>query len=162
MTAPSDRSTTRQPHTPTQRGAARTPLWIAAAAVVGFLLGFGWQFTQARRAERSASFANHALEASRLEATLAAAVIEAQGGRYELGRQRTSDFFSGMQRRLVPVISPEAEASARAILGQRDPIITALARNDPASASVLEQVLTGYRAVIRQAGLDSLVAPRPR
>jgi hypothetical protein len=46
-------------------------------------------------------------------------------------------------------------------IGRRDAIITGLARNDPASASVLSQLLTQCREAVRQAGLDSVVAPEP-
>ena len=163
MATQTGRDTTQPASTPSASGrhASRTPLWIGAAAPVGFLLGFGWRYPRAERARAVAAYASRALDAARLEAALAAAVIAAKSGEYEIGRQRASEVVTGLQRRVLPGATGDAAATARRILGQRDANITALARGDPASAGVLAQTLSRYREGVRQAGLDSAVAPPP-
>ena len=164
MTESTRRDTTRPGSSATtsaNAGLARLVGAVLAGVLVGFLAAFAWQYPRAERLERSASYATRALEAARLESTLSAAVIEAQGARYEIGRQRASGFFTGLQRRLVPVLAGDAQTAARALLAQRDPTVTTLARNDPASASVLAETLGRYREVVRLAGLDSAVAASP-
>jgi hypothetical protein len=111
------------------------------------------------RLRDTAAYASRALPAARLEATLAAAIIEAENDRFELARQRTSNFFTGFQRRLAPTLAGDHERASRQLLGRRDAIITSLARSDPASASVLGETLARYREFVRQAGLDSVIAP---
>lgn len=135
-----------------------TWLWAGIALVVGFVIGFGWQYARAERIGQHADYAARALEAARLEATLSGAVIDAQQEHFELGRQRASDFFSGLQRSLTPTLDAQAMTEARQLLSQRDVVITTIARNDPASASVLGRVLTNYRQIVRHASLDSAVA----
>jgi hypothetical protein len=141
------------------------PLWIVVAAIVGLMVGavamFAWQRPRATRLQHTASYASRALPAARLEATLASAVIQAQDGHYELARQGASSFFTGLQRHLAPVITGEGANATRQMLARRDPTITALARNDPASSSVLAETLTQFREITRRAGLDSVVAPVP-
>lgn len=144
--------------------ATRDPLWIAGAAVAGIILGFlaayAWQAPRASRLRHAAEYASRALPAARLEATLAAAVIAAQDGQYEIGRQRASAFFTGFQRRVAPTLSDQPGDASRRLLAQRDEIITVLARSDPTSPSVLGATLARYRELVRQAGLDSVVAAR--
>jgi hypothetical protein len=141
------------------------PLWTAALALAGILIGFlvayALQVPRTSRLRHAADYGSRALHAARLEAILAAAVIEAQNGRYEIGRRRASDFFTGLQRRVVPAVSEEAGPASRQLLERRDAIITTLARSDPASPSVLGEALAQYRDLVRRAGLDSVVAPPP-
>ena len=140
----------------------RAPLWMTgialAGVLIGFLVAYTWQSPRMSRLHHAADYGSRALHAARLEATLAAAVIEAQDGRYEIGRRRASAFFTGLQRRLTPTLSGEAEPASRKLLDRRDPVITTLARSDPASPSLLSETLTQYRELVRLAGLDSVVA----
>src|SRR5687767_5470954 len=84
----------------------RAVLWIAGAATAGLLLGglvaMAWQRPGTTRLRDTAAYASRALPAARLEAILAGAVIEAENDRFELARQRASDFFTGFQRYLAP------------------------------------------------------------
>ena len=146
---------TPSPSTPRWRSA----LWIGAAALLGFLGGFLLQYAQVDRARQLVAESNAALQAARLEATLSAAVIEAQSGRYEVARQHASDFYTGLQRRLLPVIDGAPQEEARAMLAERDSIITSLARNDPASPATLADVLVRHRETVRDAALDSSKVP---
>jgi hypothetical protein len=130
-------------------------LWIGAAALVGFLVGFGAQYSRLGRAQQEARYANHALHAARLEATLSGAVIDAQSGRYEVARRQASDFYTGLQRRLLPVMPAAQQEEARIMLAERDSIITSLARSDPLSSGTLSSVLVRLRETVRRADLDS-------
>ena len=150
-------------YAPGTSGRGLGALWLVAAALAGLVVGavivFAWQRPHASRLQHTAAYASRALPAARLEATLASAVIEAHDGRYELARQRSSTFFTGL-RSLIPMVSGDAADAASQLLTRRDATITALARSDPASPSVLDEILTQYREMVRQAGLDSVVAPR--
>jgi len=139
----------------------RSALWIGSAAILGFLAGFLVQYAQVGRAREQVANASAALQAARLEATLSAAVIEAQGGRFEVARQHASDFYTGLQRRLLPVIGGAPQAEVRTMLAERDSIITSLARNDPASPGTLVGVLIRLRETVHRAALDSSNVPGP-
>ena len=140
----------------------RSALWVGTAAVLGFLAGFLLQYAQVDRARQQVADASAALQAARLEATLSAAVIEAQGGRFEVARQHASDFYTGLQRRLLPVIDGAPQADVRTMLAERDSIITSLARNDPASPGTLAGVLVRLRETVHRAALDSSNVPGTR
>lgn len=135
---------------------ARLFLFVAIAAVVAFVIGFGWQYLRGRQNAERATYAERALEGARLEALLSGAVIDAQEGKFELSRQRASDFFSRLQNRLSPQIDSASTSAANQVISQRDAVITALARSDPSAESVLSRLLGQYRSLIAQAGLDSL------
>ncbi|MBA3890959.1 MAG: hypothetical protein H0X64_10545 [Gemmatimonadaceae bacterium] len=122
-------------------------VWYVLALLAAFALGALWQYVGARRGAAALGTAQSALAEARLEATLASAVIEVQGGNYEGGRQLASDFFTGLQRH-VATAPPEA-AALRPLYAQRDNVITVLSRNDPASAGLLSRALTDFRAAIR-------------
>ncbi len=140
----------------------RSALWIGSAAVLGFLAGFLLQYGQVNRARQQVADASAAIQAARLEATLSAAVIEAQAGRFEVARQHASDFYTGLQRRLLPVMDGAPQAEARTMLAERDSIITSLARNDPASPGTLAGVLIRLRETVHRAALDSSNVPGTR
>ena len=137
----------------------RSALWIGTAALLGLVAGFLLQYTQLDRARRQVADASAALQAARLEATLSAAVIEAQSGRFEVARQHASDFYTGLQRRLLPVLNGAPQGEVRIMLAERDSIITSLARNDPASPGTLTGVLVRLRETVHRAALDSSNVP---
>ncbi len=137
----------------------RSALWIGSGALLGLLVGVLLQYARVERAQQQVADASAALQAARLEATLSAAVIEAQGGRFEVARQHASDFYTGLQRRLLPVTDGAPQSELRTMLAERDSIITALARNDPASPGTLEGVLIRLRQTVHRAALDSSNVP---
>lgn len=124
--------------------------------VLAFLVGFGWQYTRARAAEKNLDGVTHELTFKRLEATLAAATVEADRGNYEIARRLSSDFFTGLQDAL-----PKAQGEQRMVLeriaAQRDAIITAASRSDVQTASLLGQLYSTYRVTF--GGLP--VTPQP-
>ncbi len=150
MSSPSAREHT--PSTP-----ARSPVvWIVVAALLGFVVAFAVQQVRLSRAEHAVARTAVAWHAARLEATLAGAVIEAQAGRLEAARVQASTFYTGLQRNLMPRLDPPQRDSVRRLLGERDSVITALARNDPGSAGALQAILVRARTAMHT---NSTAAP---
>jgi hypothetical protein len=114
------------------------------AVLAAFLIGFAWQYTRARAAEQQLAQTTDELTFKRLEATLAAATIEADRDNYEIARQLSSEFFTNLQRdmRRAP---QERQLELQRIAGQRDAIITAASRSDPQTGSLLAQLYSTYR-----------------
>jgi hypothetical protein len=131
--------------------------------VVAFLAGFGWQYTKARGLAADLSASSEELTFKRLEATLAAATIEAYRGNYEIARQLASSFFTSLQNDLQE--APEdKQMQLRAIMNQRDAIITAASRSDPQTASLLGQLYSTYRVAFGEAPVQAppaAAAPAP-
>jgi hypothetical protein len=120
----------------------------AGAAVVAFLIGFGWQYTRAAGFSGELDDTRRELTFHRLEATLGAATIDAQRGSFEVARQLASEFFTGLQENVAQAPQP-AQAELRSILGQRDAIITSLSRGDPASGDLLSRLFVRFRVALR-------------
>jgi hypothetical protein len=132
-------------------GRSKLPRWalIAIAVLAAFLIGFLWQYVRASRLESTLAETRREHELTRLEATLATAVIEAQVGSYEEARQLMSDFFTGLQRNWpgAPAAMPD---ELKRILTQRDSVITILSRSNPESATLLSRLFDQYRAAQRR------------
>ncbi len=126
--------------------------------VVAFLVGFGWQYTRARSFESRLDGVTQDLTFKRLEATLAAATIEAQRGNYELARRSSSDFFTGLQE-AMPRAPEDQRLPLERIAAQRDLIITAASRADPQTAAMLGQLYGTYRVAF--GGLPVTPTPAP-
>lgn len=126
---------------------ARRGLLIAAGIVVAFGIGFGWQYMRAERLETELAETRQELVFTHLEATLAAAAVEAQQGGYEPARRLTSDFFSGLQARAGEA-PPEQGQELETILGRRDQLITLLSRGDPAGRDLLVRTFRQYRIAV--------------
>lgn len=129
-------------------------LGAITAAIVGFAIGAGWQYSSARgyrgeleTARTELDSTQHELTFQRLEATLGAATIESQRGNHESARRLASDFFGGLQTDIERAPAA-AQGQLRGILGQRDAMITALSRGSPESAGLLSELFVSYRAAI--------------
>lgn len=140
----------------------RVVLGAIVAAIVGFAIGAGWQYSSARsyrgdleitRAELDTT--RHDLVFQSLEATLGAATIEAQRGNYETARRLASDFFTRLQTELASA-AESTQPAFRHILEQRDAIITDLSRGNLDSGGVLAEVFAQYRTA-----MGELVGPIP-
>lgn len=132
----------------------RVVLGAAVAAIAGFAIGAGWQYSSASayrndldstRIELDST--QHALTFQRLEATLGAATIEAQRGNHESARRLSSDFFTTLQAE-IETAAPEAQPALRRILNQRDSIITELSRARLESGGVLAELFAEYRTAL--------------
>lgn len=129
----------------------RVVLGALIAAIVGFAIGAGWQFSSARssraqldtmRVELDST--RHELTFQRLEATLGAATIEAQRGNHESARRLASDFFTELQNEIESA-PPQAQPALSAILARRDVMITELSRSSLESGGVLAELFADYR-----------------
>jgi hypothetical protein len=135
----------------------RVVLGVAVAAIAGFAIGAGWQYSSASayrsdldstRIELDST--RHELTYQRLEATLGAATIEAQRGNHESARRLASDFFTTLQAE-IETANPEAQPALRRILNQRDSIITELSRARLESGGVLAELFAEYRTALGEA-----------
>jgi len=120
---------------------------IAGAIIVAFLVGFVWQYVRAQQLARTLDSTRRALATTRSEATLGAAAIEAQQGRYETSRQLASDFFTALQGDVARA-SASVPPAVTTILGRRDSVITLLSRNDGQAAALLSRMFVEYRAAV--------------
>lgn len=123
-----------------------------AAALAAFLLGLTPMWLKARAAVAQRDAARRELRLSRTQGTLASAVIDARRGEHETARQTASDFFAALRGELdagedSPLDARQREAAAP-LLGQRDHIITLLARGDPSAAERLSDLYVSYRAAV--------------
>ncbi len=130
---------------------SRTIIWVIAAAVLAFLAGFGWQYARADRLDERLTNTTRLLTESRIEASLATALIDAQQGNYELARQRASEFFTGLgqQQRTLGADAPPKFAS---LLPHRDATITMLSRSSPDAVELLRRLYTEYRTGAKPGG----------
>lgn len=132
----------------------RVVLGTVIAAIVGFAIGAGWQYSTARgyrsemeTARTELDTTRYELTFERLEATLGAATIEALRGNHESARRLASDFFSMLQAEIG-----NAPASARSqleqILAQRDAMITELSRANLESGGLLADLYSKFRTAM--------------
>ena len=121
----------------------------ATIALGFFLLGFVpmWFKTDAAIEQRDA--AQRAVRLTQLHNTLATAVIDVQRGQFEPARQLTSDFYTTLRRQVDSdsgtLFTPSQRAGLVSLLGERDELITLLARSDPASADRLSDLYLAYQ-----------------
>ncbi len=126
---------------------------VYAAVLLGvFLLGLVpmWLAARGRAQERDA--AQHALRLSRIESSLASAVIDARRGEYEPARQAASSFFTSLREQVDAAAAGDRSdltsaqlESVRPLFDQRDLIITLLAERNPAAGERLSDLYVSYR-----------------
>jgi hypothetical protein len=124
----------------------------ATIALGFFLLGFVpmWFKTDAAIEQRDA--AQRAVRLAQLHNTLASAVIDVQREQFEPARQLTSDFYTNLRRQVDNDSNTLFTASQRegltSLLGERDELITLLARSDPGSIERLFRIYSTYTRVM--------------
>jgi hypothetical protein len=132
-------------------------------AVVFFLMGLIPMALRARQYSEEREAAQHEVRLKQMETQLAAAVINADRGEYEPARQTTSDFFATLRSQIDR--GPESDLSSfqrdrlRALLSERDDVITLLARSDPAAVSRLSDIYVSYQKAMNDVSSPSLPAP---
>ena len=125
----------------------------ATVFVAGLLvaaLPLAWLLFQATR-ERNAISLD--LRAASLELSLVRATVLARIGDYATARDEASSFFTSARTevdRQSGTLDPTHTTALRNVLLERDPIITLLARSDPASAERLSQLYLSYRDAVAQ------------
>ncbi len=122
----------------------------AVILVVVFLLGLVPMWLTARSRARERDDAQRELRMSKVENDLSSAVINARSGEYEAARQAASRFFTSLGTQCDASTVPSDLTRdhcevLRPALGQRDEVITLLARSDPASADRLTNIYVLYK-----------------
>ena len=133
--------------------AKRIGLYLGLALFI-FLLGLVPMWLKAREAASQRDAARRELRLSRMNGTLASAVIDARRGEYEPARQTASDFFTTLRAQIdagedSALTAPQREAAAP-LLARRDDVITLLARGDPAAAEQLSDIYVSYRKAVNE------------
>jgi hypothetical protein len=131
----------------------RTRILIyGAVLLVVFLLGFIPMWLKARQCANGLAEAESQLRLSRMQNSLASAVINARRGDYEPARQAASQFFTTLRDEAdkgdASIFTQAQREGMKPLFTQRDEIITLLARNDPASADRLSDLYVSYRQLI--------------
>lgn len=117
---------------------------VLLAALAGFLPT--WLTARTRANERDAAL--QALRLAQIENTLASAAIHARRGDYEAARVAASAFYTDLRAELdrTPSVFTASERDrVQPLLGERDQMITLLARADPAVAERLADAYVAYR-----------------
>ena len=117
-------------------------------AFVAFLLGFVPMWLAARTRAKEGNATEQALRLARIENAVAAAAIQARLGNYESARNAASTYYTSLRDELDRAGSDFAASqhdALRALLAERDQIITLLARSDPAAAERLANTYVSYR-----------------
>ncbi|HEX7175629.1 MAG TPA: hypothetical protein VF240_10255 [Pyrinomonadaceae bacterium] len=123
-----------------------------AVLLAGLLLGFVPMWVKARQCAGSLAESGHHLVLARMQSNLASAAIDARRGDYEPARQAASEFYTSLRaeadRGEASVLTQPQRAGVQPLFGQRDEIITLLARSDPASADRLSDLYASYRKIV--------------
>ncbi|MGH9881058.1 MAG: hypothetical protein ACRD6N_06440 [Pyrinomonadaceae bacterium] len=121
-----------------------------------FLLGFIPMWFKANSAIEQRDAAQREVRLIQLQNTLGAAMVDVQRGEYEPARQITSDFYSNLRSQIdagnASVFTPAQREKLRTLLGQRDDVITLLARSDPAAADRLFAIYSSYNKLTSNGG----------
>ena len=133
--------------------------------LLAFLAGFVPMWLRAREASGRLSSTQHELRLSQMENALAAASVDARRGEYEAARQSTSQFYTILQsaaenREETSGVSVQQRQAFERLQGQRDELITLLARNEPAAADRLLALYVGFRNTLRPPTPAASPAPR--
>lgn len=145
---------------PPTRPSARFILIAGLAALAAFLVGFGWQFVEARSARTERDALQTELVFQELATTLASAAIQAEYGSFEGARELMSRFFSGLQTHLDEAPA-EARSDLAGILERRDAVITRLSRSEEGSRSTLARLFVQYQTAFGRQD-RALPLPMPR
>lgn len=128
-----------------RRSAAFFAVGLLIAAIPLAVLLF-----QATRERRAISLE---LRAVTLELSLVRATVLARNGDYATARDEASSFFTSARTevdRQSDALDNNYIMALRTVLQERDPIITLLARSDPASPERLSQLYLSYRDALVQ------------
>jgi hypothetical protein len=165
-----NRTTKSKPHlVETDQPVKRKISWkrIALYAVLAagfFFLGLIPMALRARQYAEEREAAQHEVRLKQMETQLAAAVINADRGEYEPARQTASDFFALLRSQIDRGSNSDLSSLQRdrlkALLSQRDDVITLLARSDPAAVNHLSDIYVSYQKALNDVSSRSLQDPR--
>jgi hypothetical protein len=130
------------------------PVWkrlavYALILVIGFLVGLLPMWLNAHRTAKKLETTQAELRETQMRSALSGAALDARRGDYEPARKAMSDFFTALSTEIDrgegSVLDQTDRDAVRPLLGQRDEIITLLARSDPAAADRLSNLDAAYR-----------------
>jgi len=135
----------------------------AMALAIAFLLGLVPMWLTARERAREVETVRQQLRTAQLENGLARAALLARRGEYEAARDAASRFYTDAGREIEGGGLPQSRRdSLRALIADRDDIITLLARSDPSSAERLAELYVSYQQLPREdAAPSSPTVPGP-
>lgn len=123
--------------------------WYFTLSLGFFLLGFLPMWLKVNNAVEQRDVAQREVRLSQLQNSLAAAMVDVHRGEYEPARQTASEFYTNLRHQIdagdMSVFTATQRAKLRPLLGERDEVITMLARSDPAAANRLFSVYSTYR-----------------
>lgn len=130
--------------------------------VIGFLVGLLPMWLNAHRTAKELERTQVELRRIQMRSEVSAAALDARRGDYEPARKAMSDFFTALSTELDrsedSTLDQTQRDAVRPLLGQRDEIITLLARSDPAAADRLSNLDAAYRKAT--AGAQPLSSPQ--
>jgi hypothetical protein len=108
-----------------------------------------WLLAHTRGQERDTALQRAAV--LQLNNDISAAALHARRGEYEEARRFASEFFSRLRSEVDSgdALNPRERESVRALLQQRDEMITLLARSDPATVDRLFNIEHQLRQLLR-------------
>jgi hypothetical protein len=113
-----------------------------------FLVGFVPMWWRANQAVEQRDVAQREVRLRQLQNSLAAAMVDVQRGEYEPARQATSDFYTSLRHQIdagdASIFNASQREKLRPLLGERDQVITLLARSDPAAVDRLFSIYSTY------------------
>jgi len=120
--------------------------------LLAFLLGYVPMWIKSRQGSGRLAEAERTLSLARMENSLGSAALHARRGDYETARLAASEFFTALRAATSaggdPALSQAPKDGAQLLLGQRDQLITLLARGDVASADLLADLYVSYRGLV--------------
>ena len=132
----------------------RRAVIYAVLLLAVFLAGFVPMWFKVHECSGSLSQAENNLSMTRMENTLASAVIDARRGDYEPARKSASNFFTLLRAEIDKendsFLSRAQIAELQPALAPRDEIITLISRSDPASADRLSNLYVSYRRIMKR------------
>ena len=136
---------------------------VVLGLLLAFALGFFPQWLRARSLGGELEETRRELKVARLEGVLGAALAESMRSNYERARQLMAGFFTEAQGVVEGLDDPRQEREMRAILAQRDEVITLLSRAEPESTQRLMLIYTRYFAAMDPAAklAPGAVTPSP-
>lgn len=142
-----------------QSQAVKAPALIRRAGIriavilAAFLIGLIPMWLKAREGASKLVGVERELQISRMQNTLASAVIGARRGDYEQARQGASQFFASLRAEFDlgtnSALTLAQREGLNSLFSGRDDLITLLARNDPAAADRLSDLYIAYREVMK-------------
>ena len=121
-----------------------------------FLLGFVPMWFKANSAIEQRDAAQREVRLTQMENTLGTAMVDVHRGEYEPARQITSEFYTSLRSQIdagsASVFTPAQREKLGLLLGERDEVITLLARSDPAAADRLFAIYSTYNKLTSNGG----------